>query len=159
MVKTPHTGHRRNHTRENTIMAGQPITRAFLEKIEREDVSSILNRIADGESIAAIAGTIGVSRAFLSAYMNSTPTGREAVGIAREIAQRERKRGRVSRMCGPAAERKREQVQGWVLARLSMTNGNGGTASAERASTQHLAALKQLRLEADARMESTRREI
>jgi len=134
-------------------MPGQPITRSYLEKIEQADISSILNQIAEGYRISEIAPAIGVSRAFLSTYLNSTSIGRESLAVAREIAQRARKHGRTSRMCVPIADGKREQVRGWLMARLSLAHSGSGSGSgsggvtAERASRDHLIALQQLRAE------------
>src|ERR1700676_1910183 len=131
-------------------MAGQPITRSYLEKIEQADISKILNQIAEGYRISDIAPAIGVSRAFLSTYLNSTGIGRESLAVAREMAQMKRKHGRTSRLCVPVADGKREQVQGWLMARLSLTHSGSDTSGgvmAKRASSEHLLALQQLRTE------------
>jgi hypothetical protein len=131
-------------------MAGQPITRSYLERIEQADISRVLDQIAEGYRISEIAPQIGVSRAFLSTHLNSTSIGREALAVARELAQMKRTHGRTSRMCAPVADGKREQVQGWLMARLSLTHSGAGSedggAVAGRASRNHLAALQQIRL-------------
>jgi len=129
-------------------MAGQPITRTHLERIEQADIGSILDQLAEGYRISEIAPQLGVSRAFLSTYLNSTTDGREALAVAREIAQRARKHGRTSRLCAPLADAKHDQVQGWITARLSPTNRDAGSGMAMgRASNDHLSALQQLRSE------------
>ncbi len=127
-------------------MSGQPVTHTYLERLEQADVRKILNQIAEGYRISEIAPEIGVSRAFLSTHLNSTALGRECLAVAREIAQRERKRGHTSRWCAPIADQKREQLQSWLAAQLALPNTGGGAAM-ERASTDHLAALQHLQAE------------
>jgi hypothetical protein len=127
-------------------MAGQPITRTYLERIEQADIRKILNQIAEGYRISEIAPQIGVGRAFLSTHLNSTSLGRECLAVAREIAQRTRKHGRTSRLCAPIADEKREQLRGWLAAQLVLPN-MGGAAAMERAPNDHLAALRELQNE------------
>jgi hypothetical protein len=132
-------------------MAGQPITRTYLARIEAADIAEIYNQVANGKKIAAIAATIGVSRAFLSMYLNSSPESKEALALAREAAAAA---APPSKRCGTGGvmfayvmEKTLPQVKDWTIARLSLANsgkGSGG-ASADRASANHLAALKQLR--------------
>jgi hypothetical protein len=54
-------------------MAGRPVLRAYLDRVEGVGVQDILNRLAGGESIAAIARTIGTSRPFLSYVSEQHP--------------------------------------------------------------------------------------
>ncbi len=134
-------------------MAGQPVTRTYLSRIEAADIAEIYNQVAQGKKIAAIAATIGVSRAFLSMFLNSTPESKEALTLAREAAAAA---APPSKRCGTGGvlfayttEKTLPQVKEWLIARLSLaTNGKGsGGASAGRASTDHLAALQQLQAE------------
>jgi len=127
-------------------MSGQPITHTYLERIEQADVRDILDQIAEGYRISEIAPQIGVSRAFLSTYLNSTPDGRECLAVAREIAQRNRKHGHTSRWCAPIADKKCGELQGWLANRLSLPN-TGGAAAMRRAPADHLATMQQLRAE------------
>ncbi len=134
-------------------MAGQPITRTYLARIEAADISEIYNQVAQGKKIAAIAATIGVSRAFLSMFLNSTPESKEALALAREAAAAA---APPSKRCGTGGvmfayttEKTLPQVKGWLLARVSLANsgkGSGGV-SADRAPASHLEALKQLQAE------------
>ena len=132
-------------------MAGKPITRTYLARIEAADISEIYNQVAQGKKIAAIAATIGVSRAFLSLFLNSTPESKEALVLAREAAAAA---APPSKRCGTGGalfsyttEKTLPQVKGWLLARLALANGGKGSggASADLTPANHLAALKQLR--------------
>jgi len=112
-------------------------------------VQNILNRLADGASIAAVARTIGTSRCFLSTFLNSTPEGVEALAVAREIAAaagpKSKGYGTRSEMYGWAKDSARPQLTDWMSARLSLSHS--GPRGAERASSDHLAALQQLQAE------------
>jgi hypothetical protein len=123
-------------------MSGQPITHTYLERIEQADIREIYNQIAEGYRISEIAPQIGVSRAFLSTHLHSTDLGRECLAVAKEIAQRNRKRGHTSRWCAPIADQKREQLEGWLAAQLALPNMGAAKA---RTPDDHLAALQQLR--------------
>jgi hypothetical protein len=130
-------------------MAGRPILRAFLTRVEEVGVQTILNRIADGESIAAIARTMHTSRTLLSTFLNSTPEGVECLGVAREIAAatgpKSKGSGTHSEMYGWVQESTRPHLKDWLSARLSLSHT--GPRGGERASANHLEALQQLRAE------------
>lgn len=130
-------------------MAGRPILRAYLERVEAAGVQNILNRLAEGESIAAIARTIGTSRSFLSTFLHSTPEGVEAVAVAREIAAetgpKSKGSGTHSEMYGWAKDAALPHLKDWLAARLSFSHR--GPRGADRAQADHLAALQQLRTE------------
>jgi hypothetical protein len=123
-------------------MSGQPITRTYLERIEQADIRKIYNQIAEGYRISEIAPQIGVSRAFLSTHLHATGLGRECLAVAKEIAQRNRERGHLSRWCAPIADQKREQLEGWLAAQSALPNMGAAMA---RTPDDHLAALQQLR--------------
>lgn len=133
-------------------MAGRPILRAYLARVEEVGIKNILNRLADGASIAAVARTIGTSRCFLSTFLNSTVEGVEALAVAREIAaatgRKSKGYGTRSEMYCWAKDSARPQLTDWMAARLSLSHS--GHRGGERASTDHLAALQQLRTERNA---------
>ncbi len=128
-------------------MAGRPILRAYLAQVEKVGIQTILNRLADGESITAVARAIHTSRQFLSTFLNSTPEGVEALAIAREIAAatgpKSKGSGTRSEMYGWTQDSTRPHLKDWMAARLSLSHS--GHRGGERASTDHLAALQQLR--------------
>jgi hypothetical protein len=130
-------------------MAGRPILRAYLAQVEKVGIQTILNRLAGGESIAAVARAIHTSRQFLSTFLNSTPEGVEALAVAREIAAasgpKSKGSGTHSEMYGWIQDSTRPHLKDWITARLSLTHS--GHHGAERASTDHLQALQQLRAE------------
>jgi hypothetical protein len=65
-------------------MAAQKITREYIARIEKAGgVAAVLDRVAGGETLGTIARGLGMSRSFLSGYMNSEPTGKEALRVAR----------------------------------------------------------------------------
>ncbi len=125
-------------------MSGNPITHTYLERIEQADIRKILNQIADGYRISDIAPQIGVSRAFLSTHLHATALGRQCLAVAKEIAQRNRKHGHLSTWCAPVADKKREQLEGWLAAQLALPNMGAAKA---RTPDDHLAALQLLRAE------------
>ena len=134
-------------------MAGKPITRTYLARIEAADISEIFNQVAQGKKIAVIAATIGVSRAFLSLFLNSTPESKEALALAREAAAAA---APPSKRCGTGGvlfsyttEKTLPQVKDWLLARMALANGGKGSGrgAADLAPANHLAALEQLRAE------------
>jgi hypothetical protein len=130
-------------------MAGRPILRAYLARVDEVGVQNILNRLADGESIAAVARTIGTSRCFLSTFLNSTPEGVDALAVAREIAAatgpQSKGYGTRSEMYGWAKDAARPQLTGWLAARLSLSHR--GPRGGGQARADHLAALRQLQSE------------
>jgi hypothetical protein len=137
-----------NGNNRRNIVAGRPILRAYLDRVEGAGVQNILNRLAGGESIAAIARSIGTSRPFLSTFLNSTPEGVEALALAREIAAangpKSKGSGTRSGMYGWAKDAARPQLAGWLA---SVSLSHTGPQGAERAQANHLDALKQLRAE------------
>jgi transcriptional regulator with XRE-family HTH domain len=66
-------------------MAGQPKTRAMLATINTHGVEALLERIANGETLKAVAESIGVSRQTLGGVLNSDDN-REALRAARKAA-------------------------------------------------------------------------
>jgi len=129
-------------------MAGRPILRAYLALVEKMGIQNILNRLAEGESITAVARTIGTSRCFLSTFLNSTPEGVEALAVARQIAAESRQKsgyGTRSESYRWAKDAARPHLNDWLTTRLSLTHS--GPRGAERASADHMAALRQLRVE------------
>jgi hypothetical protein len=65
-------------------MAGQKITREYIARIEKAGgVAAVLDRVAGGETLGTIARRLGMSRSFLSGYMNSEPPSKEALRLAR----------------------------------------------------------------------------
>src|SRR5258708_33486998 len=113
-------------------MSAQAVTHTHLKRIEQAHVRKILNQSAEGYRISEIAPQIGVSRAFLSTHLHSTDLGRQCLAVAKEIAQRNRKRGHTSRWCAPIADQKREQLEEWLASDLALPN-TGGNAAMERA--------------------------
>ena len=129
-------------------MAGRPILRAYLALVEKIGIQTILNRLAEGESITAVARTIGTSRCFLSTFLNATPEGVEALAIARQLAAESRQKsgcGTRSESYGWAKDAARPHLNDWITTRLSLTHN--GPRGAERASANHLAAHQQLQAE------------
>jgi len=66
-------------------MAGRPRTRKMLARIDACGGDALLNRIAGGEPIKAVAESIGVSRQLLSGFLNSEQN-RDGLRAAREQA-------------------------------------------------------------------------
>ena len=130
-------------------MAGRPILRAFLTRVEEVGVQAILDRIAGGESIAAIARSMHTSRTLLSTFLNSTPEGVECLAIAREIAvangPKSKGSGTHSEIYSWAQDAARPHLNNWLTATLSLTHS--GSRGGEGASSAHLAALQQLSAE------------
>jgi len=130
-------------------MAGRPILRAYLEQVENLGVQNILNRISEGDSIAAVARSMGVSRSFLSTFLNSTAEGVECLALARELAAavspRSKGSGTHSEVYGWAQTSARPRLNDWMAARLSLSHS--GPRGAEKAQSNHLAALQQLHIE------------
>jgi hypothetical protein len=72
-------------------MPGQPKKRELVAKIKaRGGLPWILDEIADGATIGALAPPLGVSRALLSGTLNKIPGASDAICVARAIAAQRR---------------------------------------------------------------------
>ena len=106
-------------------MAGQPIRRAYEAKIEKIGIQNILQRVEDGENLKTIAEALGMSRTFLSTYLNRDAYTADALHLCRALAAR-------ARLAAYPMGVGRSGVRHWI----------------ENAPALHLAALKRLRREA-----------
>jgi hypothetical protein len=75
---------------EVSNMAGKVISTAYREKIEEVGVFSILERVKSGDTLQNIAKSMGMSRPFLSTFLNRDRYTAEALCIARAIAATKR---------------------------------------------------------------------
>ncbi len=71
-------------------MAGKPISRAYAALIDKVGISTILDKVANGETMGAIAQSIGVSRWFLSTYLNRDDYVSDALDMCRAQAAQKR---------------------------------------------------------------------
>lgn len=71
-------------------MAGKPITRAYTALVDKVGISNILDRVANGETMGVIAASIGVSRWFLSTYLNKDDFVADALDMCRAQAAQKR---------------------------------------------------------------------
>jgi hypothetical protein len=71
-------------------MAGRAISSAYREKIEEVGVFSILERVESGDTLRNIAKSLGMSRPFLSTFLNRDRVTAEALCIARAMAATKR---------------------------------------------------------------------
>jgi hypothetical protein len=67
-------------------LAGKVISSAYREKIEEFGVFSILERVESGDTLQNIAKSLGMSRPFLSTFLNRDRFTAEALCIARAMA-------------------------------------------------------------------------
>ena len=85
-------------------MAGRPIKRAYEAKIAEVGIEQMLSRVESGESIKDIAASLGMSRPFLSGFLNRDPLTADALCLARALAAQKRIASR-EREGDPGAER------------------------------------------------------
>ena len=105
-------------------MAGKPISRAYAALIEKVGISTILDKVANGETMGSIASGIGVSRWFLSTYLNRDTYVADALNLCRAHAAHKRLAAHPKEMGGREARQ-------WVADAPAM----------------HLAALKTIRIQ------------
>jgi hypothetical protein len=67
-------------------MAGKPITRAWEVKVEQFGVVRVLERVSYGDTMGHIAQSIGVSRWFLSTFLNKDRYVVSALHLCRALA-------------------------------------------------------------------------
>jgi hypothetical protein len=98
-------------------MAGRPIKRAYEAKIAAVGIEQMLSRVESGESIKDIAASLGMSRPFLSAFLNRDPLTADALCLARALAAQNRIASR-EREGDPGAER-------WIKRHAPQVRGPG----------------------------------
>lgn len=136
-------------------MAGTPIKTAMIEAIELAGgEAALIDRIADGETMADLARALGCSRNLLSTYMNRDETRRATVQRARETGADAMAEDTIRIADGAlasqaSAARLRIEQRRWFASKvLPDTYGEKNqTSITVNVNTLHLEALRQLRTE------------
>src|SRR5207253_1053447 len=71
-------------------VAGRPIARAYMARIEKFGIVNILDLIADGETMNSVADKVQVNRWFLSTYLNKDSYVADALTLCRAQAAQKR---------------------------------------------------------------------
>ncbi|GEM_PF-4607994 len=72
--------------RKENQMAGKPISRMYEDRIFAYGVEKIYDRVENGETIKAIALDLGMSRGWLSTYLNHDDSAAELLALCRAKA-------------------------------------------------------------------------
>jgi hypothetical protein len=67
-------------------MAGKPISRIYETRILDYGVAKIFDRVENGETLKDIATSLGMSRGWLSTFLNQDPCAGECLALARANA-------------------------------------------------------------------------
>jgi hypothetical protein len=111
---------------------GKSISRAYRGKIEEVGIFCILERVEKGDTLQNIAKSLGMSRPFLSTFLNRDRVTAEALCIARARAAAKRLEALSEKGGQPGARKWLENAPGLHLAALKERHGENNIALPER---------------------------